>query len=309
MRLAIIPLLCLLLGACSSNPNRNYHAHRLSQKTFQTKVGPLAYRDEGEGSAIILLHGVPTSSWLYRKVISGLSKNHRVIAVDLIGYGSSAKPQSSLTVYEPARQARRVRALAQSLNLSNYSVVCHDMGGLVAWEMMHQDHTSIDNLIVLNTIVNKKGFYPPNLKVGLMTETLAKVLTSKQTNSAALAVTLKNLGLSEEHGLSEGECSGYVQPLREGSQKALTQFYSSLNQSLYNRLKQNASLFRRYQGNTLILWGGKDKILTSQQIPFLTDNLRVPEKNVHIYPQHDHFLAEENPDEFVHQVTSFLAHE
>ena len=43
-------------------------------------------------------------------------------------------------------------------------------------------------------------------------------------------------------------------------------------------MKQNASLFRRYQGNTLILWGGKDKILTSQQIPFLTDKLRIPEK-------------------------------
>ena len=306
MRLATLSLFCFLLIACSTGQRQLYNTYRLSQKSFQTDAGPLAYKDEGQGPPLILLHGVPTSSWLYRKVIPDLAKNHRVIAVDLIGYGSSAKPDSS-AAYQPAKQAQRVRALAKSLNLSSYSLLFHDMGGLVAWEMMRQDHSSIDNLIVLNTIIRKEGFNPPDLKPGFMTETLAKALTSRQSNDAVLAITLNSLGLNKAHKLSNRECSGYVQPLREGSEKALEQFYSGLSQpGFYERLEQNASVFRRYQGDTLVLWGAKDEVLTPQQIPFLSEHLRIPKESVHIYPEHSHFLAEEDPDELVQKVTSFL---
>lgn len=302
-QLILFSLFCV---SCSTHKDAAYQAFRSTQKAFTTSAGPLAYQDQGQGHPIILLHGVPTSSWMYRKVIPDLSTKHRIIAVDLIGYGSSAKPQDNAAAYTPAAQARRVRQLAQSLGLSRYSLMFHDMGGLVAWEMLRQDTKAISNLIVLNTIVREEGFHPPDFKPRAMTESLSKALASRWTNDLVLGATFRNLGLGANHGLNQSECYGYVEPLREGSSEALYQFYTSLNPTLYSRLEANKSYMQNFKGRTLVLWGAKDKILTADQIPFLTTHLRIPEKDIHIYEQNSHFLAEEAPDELVKQVTDFL---
>ena len=299
----------ILFCSCSNNNESGpYQSFRAAQKTYQTSVGPMAYTDKGEGSAIILIHGVPTSSWMYRKVIPGLAKKHRVIAVDLIGYGSSFKSEKDLNIYRPEEQARRVRALAKSLGLSQYSLVLHDMGGLVGWEMLRQDSSAISNLIVLNTIVRKEGFDPPNLKPGMFTEMLSDAFVNDVTSRAVLTTTLRSLGLTAEDSLSDAECYGYVEPLREskGSDEAIYQFYTSLNPALYQRLEQNKTYMRKFKGDTLVLWGAEDKVLTTKQIPFLQENLRVKPENIHIYPKNDHFMPEEEPAEVVRRITSFL---
>jgi pimeloyl-ACP methyl ester carboxylesterase len=64
--------------------------HRQYQKSFSSSDGVLKYIDEGKGDVILLLHGIPTSSWLYRKMIADLvMKGHRVIAPDMLGFGNS----------------------------------------------------------------------------------------------------------------------------------------------------------------------------------------------------------------------------
>ena len=309
LKAVFLPLSLVLFCSCGSkNENVPYDSFRAAQKTYETSVGPMAYTDRGEGSAIILLHGVPTSSWMYRKVIPGLAKNHRVIAVDLIGYGSSAKPEKGLEIYRPDEQARRVRALAKSLGLSNYSLVLHDMGGLVGWEMLRQDSGSISDLIVLNTIVRKEGFEPPNLKPGMVTEMLSDAFVNDVTSRAVLTTTLRSLGLKGDDSLNDAECFGYVEPLREskGSDEAIYQFYTSLNPALYRRLEENKTFMRKFKGDTLVLWGAQDEVLTTQQIPFLQENLRVKKENILIYPEGDHFLPEEEPAEVVRRITTFL---
>ncbi len=301
-------LLCSLffLVSCSQFKRGDYQDFRAGQKSFLTSAGKLAYQDVGEGSAIILLHGVPTSSWMYRKVIAGLSQRHRVIPVDLIGYGASAKPKKGGGVYEAAEQARRVRSLAKSLGLKKYSLMFHDMGGLVAWEMLRQDREAVSNLIVLNTIIREEGFNPPDFKPGMMTRALSQAMTSPLSNEAVLGVAFKSLGLVSEHGLSASECYGYVKPLREGNGDALYEFYTSLTPDLYARLESNRSVFQKFKGRTLVLWGTQDKILTEKQIPFLKEQLRVKDEDIHLYPENAHFLAEEIPRELVQRVTDFL---
>ena len=304
----LIPLfLALLLASCSSNKEVAYQNFRASQKSYPTPVGGLAYQDQGTGTPIILIHGVPTSSWKYRKVIPGLTEEHRVIAVDLIGYGSSAKPKGNSPAYQPAEQARQIRNLAKSLGLKSYSLMFHDMGGLVAWEMLRQEPAAISNLIVLNTIVRKDGFNAPEFKPNTMTSTLSKVMASPLTNNVVLGIIFQSLGVGSHHGLNSSECFGYVTPLREGSHDALYQFYTSLTPALYSRLETNKSVFRNFKGRTLILWGAKDEVLTPKQIPFLTEHLRVPSQNIHVYPKNHHFLAEEIPEEVVQKVNHFLS--
>ena len=71
----------------------NYQSFRNSQKTFNSSGGNIRYVDQGTGDVILLLHGIPASSWLYRKMIDSLSADHRVIAPDMLGFGSSDNPK------------------------------------------------------------------------------------------------------------------------------------------------------------------------------------------------------------------------
>lgn len=70
-----------------------YSDFRASQKSFSSKDGVLKYIDKGQGDVLLLLHGVPTFSWLYRKMINELAQNYRVIATDMLGFGSSDSPK------------------------------------------------------------------------------------------------------------------------------------------------------------------------------------------------------------------------
>ncbi len=94
--------------------------------------------------------------------------------------------------------------------------------------------------------------------------------------------------------------------MQEGSNHALFNFYTHLNDTLYEKLEQNQFVFERFNGNTLVLWGEQDQVLTTQQIPFLQTHLNIPSKNIHIFSNNAHFLAEEIPDQLNQKINQFL---
>lgn len=283
-----------------------YADHRAQQQLFTSSTGQIAYTDHGTGAVLLLLHGVPTSSWLYRKTIPGLQTHFRTISVDLLGYGSSAKPEHKNDLYSPAQQAARVSELLTSLGISRYSLMMHDMGGLVAWEMLRANPSSVANLIIQNTIIRDEGFKNPNIQPGVMARQMTKAYSSQLTSAAIMRMTFRNLGLTGDVSLSEDECEGYVLPMREGSSDALYAFFTGLNDDLYQRLEANREHFAAFSGDTLVLWGAKDKVLTTEQLPFLTENLQIKPENLKLYANNDHFLVEEIPDEVVAQVVRFM---
>lgn len=88
----------------------------------------LAHIDEGQGSPIVLLHGEPTWSYLWRKVIDPLvAAGHRCIAPDLPGFGRSDKPDDDWYTYD--RLVASVVALFEELDLTDVTLVVHDWGG------------------------------------------------------------------------------------------------------------------------------------------------------------------------------------
>ena len=283
-----------------------YQDHRDQQQIFSSNSGDIAFTDHGTGPALVLLHGVPTSSWMYRKIIPQLQDSMRVISIDHLGFGSSAKPDQD-TGYAALDHAARTRELLTSLGIREYSLMMHDMGGLVAWEMLRADPNAISHLVVLNTIVNDEGFKEPELKPGAFTRTLMDGFTSPLTSVAVLTKTFADLGLKGARKLSEIECFGYVLPMREGADPALYQFFTGINDDLFARLEENRTLFKTYQGETLVMWGAQDETLTVEQLPILQDMLNVPDENIHIYNDNAHFLAEEIPDEIVAQINAFFA--
>ena len=93
-------------------------------------AGEIAYVDEGDGRVVVLLHGFPTSSHLWRREIPLLASRMRVIAPDLLGYGQSEHPRGA--DLSMRAQAVAVRQLLQGLDVSEVAVVGHDLGGVVA---------------------------------------------------------------------------------------------------------------------------------------------------------------------------------
>ena len=89
------------------------------------------YKETGEGAAIVLLHGNPTSSYLWRSVVPELSPLGRCLALDLIGFGRSGKPDIAYGFFD---QARYLAAWLDALELDDITFVGHDWGGALAFD-------------------------------------------------------------------------------------------------------------------------------------------------------------------------------
>ncbi|MEV4141669.1 alpha/beta fold hydrolase [Dactylosporangium sp. NPDC049742] len=137
--------------------------HRAAQHRLAVDGGQLAYLDLGprDGHPVLLLHGTPTSSWLYRDVAARLAAaGFRAIAPDLLGYGASDKPADH-SLYTPHLQAERIVAILDHLGLAQVTMAVHDLGGPVGFEIAETSPTRIAGLVVLNTTAYADAFRPP----------------------------------------------------------------------------------------------------------------------------------------------------
>jgi len=291
--------------ALSYSTPKQYTEHQAMQRRFTTDAGEIAYTDHGTGTVLVLLHGVPTSSWMYRNIIPSLQGSYRVISIDLLGYGSSAKPQNDDKAYLPDNQATIVQALLTHLNIDKFALAVHDMSGLVAWSLM-RTNAPISELIIMNTIVRDEGFEQPELDKGLLTELKTEAMSNALTSEMMLESTFKSLGLDLKKDLTDSEAEGYIAPVKLGSDEAIYAFYTSMDEAFFKQLESNAIIFNQFDGRSLILWGAKDKTLTTRQIPFLQQHLRIPPGQVNIFDNQGHFLVEEIPEAISQKIKAFL---
>jgi pimeloyl-ACP methyl ester carboxylesterase len=117
------------------------------------------YVDEGarDAAPVLLLHGQPSWSYLYRKMIPVLVKaGQRVIAPDLIGYGRSDKPAAT-SDYSYAKHVAWLTTLVEKLELNHTTMVVHDWGGLLGLRVLTAQPQRFARLVVLNTSLNTGG--------------------------------------------------------------------------------------------------------------------------------------------------------
>ncbi len=108
------------------------------------------YVDEGEGEPILLLHGEPTWSYLYRKFIPPLSRHHRVIAPDHMGFGKSETPDGR--EYTLEAHCSNLRALVEELDLRDVTLVVQDWGGPIGTVLAARMPERIRRFVVMNAI-------------------------------------------------------------------------------------------------------------------------------------------------------------
>jgi pimeloyl-ACP methyl ester carboxylesterase len=107
------------------------------------------YVDEGHGPAVLMVHGTPTWSFLYRHLVTELAGRHRCVAPDLPGFGLSDKPRG--ISYRPQDQARRLTTLVDALGLRDLTLVVHDFGGPIGLAHAIERPASVRRLVLFNT--------------------------------------------------------------------------------------------------------------------------------------------------------------
>lgn len=278
----------------------NYLDFRAQHSFFNSSDGKIAYIDKGKGAVLVLLHGIPTSSWLYRKMIDELAQSYRVIVPDMLGFGNSDSPKG-YEIYNPDQHAKRFLELMDHLNIQQWSHVLHDAGGLWTWELFKITPDRIQKLIILNTVLFKEGFHPPiRLKKGWIT----RCIMAMYSNGISTNAMLKGLFSSGlvDNNLTKETLKGYKKPMLEGKTKAMYNFFSKTCQDL----PDYSAVFSNITVPILLIWGKHDSFLVLEDMKEKAlENFSISKENIHLL-EAKHFIQEEKPNEINQLILNFL---
>lgn len=117
-------------------------------RTIDLNGDRVAYRDEGAGEVLLLIHGMGGNSNNWRAMIPALSKKYRVIAPDLLGHGQTAKPRGD---YSLGAFAVWLRDFLDALGIPRATIVGHSLGGGIAMQFAHQHRDYCERLILISS--------------------------------------------------------------------------------------------------------------------------------------------------------------
>lgn len=247
----------------------------------------LAYRELGSGPPVLLLHGWPTSSFLWREVMRPIARTNRVVALDLPGFGGSDKPAGVRYCFDFFEQA--IDAFLAELGIDDVSIAGHDLGGPIAvrWALGRRER--VRKLALLNTLVY------PEFSDAVMefvktasTPGLREKLTSPEGLEAAM-----RLGLVEDSKLSEEALAGVREPFQdEASRRSLADAGIGLEPEGFAQIARGLPSLRV---PVRIVYGRQDRILPdiAETVARLAKDL--PQAEVTALPGCGHFLQEEAP--------------
>lgn len=137
----------------SNLPGYNFAPHYLSVDDTEGGELRVHYLDEGprDAAPVLLMHGEPSWCYLYRKMIPLLvAAGHRVVTLDLIGFGRSDKP-SERSDYTYARHVLWMQSALSQLALANITLVCQDWGGLIGLRLLAAEPEKFARTVIANT--------------------------------------------------------------------------------------------------------------------------------------------------------------
>jgi len=264
------------------------------QKVAEIGERFVSYVDEGAGEPIILIHGIPTWGYLWHKLIPVLSKQTRVLAPDLIGFGYSDKQDNFDRSI--ARQTEMIDAWMEKLGIQNANIVAHDIGGGVALRLATLFPHRVKRLCLMNSVSYDSWAIEVMIQLG---HPSAYYLASASTTVATLRQMLKQ-GFSEtpEEEILDGIFAPY---LTEVGKLSLIRNAAALNTNLTTEITH---LLHKIKAKTLILWGVDDKFQLLKFGKRLADDISNA-KLIQIENAR-HFVMIDQPEAVARHVSTFL---
>jgi pimeloyl-ACP methyl ester carboxylesterase len=255
------------------------------------------YREAGpaDGPVVLLLHGFPTSSHMFRRLIPALADRYHVIAPDYPGFGESAAPDHTQFSYTFAHYADLMDSLVSRLGASRYALYLMDYGAPVGYRLALKHPERVSALIIQNGNAYTEGlraFWDP-IKAYWAEPTPAHREAIGFLVSRATTTFQYTDGVSDVSRIDPDNV-GHDQPLldRPGNRDIQLDLFLDYgtNVPLYPAFQ---AFFRQWQPPTLIVWGKNDKIFPAEgAAPYLRD---LPHAEYHLLDT-GHFVLEDQFD-------------
>ena len=267
------------------------------------------YIDEGAGEPILMLHGNPTWSFYFRRLVTALSGTHRTVVPDHVGCGLSEKPDDSRYAYTLSRRVDDVEALVDHAGIGkNLTLVVHDWGGMIGMAYAARRPESIARLVILNTgafhLPNGKRF-PWTLRLcrnPWIGAPLVRGLNAFSRSAVKMCCTTRPMPKDVQ--------TGYLGPYDSWKHRiAVHRFVQDIPLQLgdpgYDIVSDvERNLERFVETPALICWGAKDFVFDDH---FLEEwKRRLPQAAVHRFADAGHYVLEDAHERIIPLVQGFL---
>ncbi len=233
--------------------------HRAAGRTF-TAAGLTGFvREAGSGETVLCMHGVPTSSFLYRKVLDELAaRDVRGVAFDLPGLGLADRPETFDYTWTGLGQYSV--AAVDALELQRFHLVVHDVGGPVGFELAAAVPDRVKSLTVLNTIVDVDTFKRPWSMEPFARRGVGEVYL-RALSKPAFRMLMALQGIADRSAVPDAEIDAYVDLLkREDGGRAFLKIMRGFERTAAKRdLYRSVLAGDRYP--VQVVWGARDPAL------------------------------------------------
>lgn len=259
----------------------------------------LHYLEAGEGEPVLLLHGWPTSSFLWREVMPRIAEGNRVIALDLPGFGQSDKP---LDVSYSFRYFEGVLdAALDALGIESVGLAVHDLGGPVGlyWACRHPER--LRRLAILNTLV-----YPEFSWAVVLFVSACKLpgLRSLMASPTGLRLAMQ-VGVADRACVTPEVVAGVQAPFgSRDSRRALLRAGGNLSPKGFREI---AEKLPSLEVPVRIVYGERDRILPDVAKTMARVKGDLPQAEITALADCGHFLQEDRPDEVGRLLAGFFS--
>jgi len=233
--------------------------HRAAGRAF-TAAGMTGFvREAGDGETVLCMHGVPTSSFLYRKVLDELAaRDVRGVAFDLPGLGLADRPENF--DYTWTGLGQYCVSAVDALGLEHFHLVVHDLGGPVGFELAAAAPDRVKSLTVLNTIVDVDTFKRPWSMEPFARRGVGEVYL-RALSKPAFRMLMRLQGVADRSAVPNAELDAYVDLLkREDGGRAFLKIMRGFERTAVKRdLYRSVLASDRYP--VQVIWGARDPAL------------------------------------------------
>ena len=264
----------------------------------RTSVGEVAYEVSGEGPPVILVHGTPTRSYLWRDVIPALGEHRSVYVYDLPGYGESEKREGQEVSI--AAQARVLGELIEAWGLEGPAIAGHDIGGGIVLRAHLLEGVAFERIAVLDGVVLGPWLSEPKSSTWHVREHAEAYETMPDHLFGAFLAAY--LGETNSN-LDEEVFESYLAPWRgEEGRRAFVRQALQFEEWHTGEL---APRLASVEVPVLVVWGEGDGWLDPSQAPRLQEE--IPGSVLELIPGAGHFVQEDAPGEVARALVSFFS--
>jgi len=270
---------------------------------IETEGRVLHYIDEGTGPVLLMVHGNPTWSFAWRGLVKRLSSEYRVIAIDHLGCGFSAKPQED--AYTLDQHIQRLVSLVESLDLSDITLFAHDWGGAIGMGCAGRLPERFRRFVLMNTGAFRSTRIP--LRIAACRIPLLGSLGMRGLNLFSLAA----LKMASEKPLSAAAKTGLVAPYNNWANRvAVKEFVHDIplrpSHRSYITLEDVEHGLAQFKDHPMLLvWGMQDWCFTPHFYNEFCE--RFPKAVRHPIADAGHYVFEDALDELLTASQQFLA--